>query len=208
MTDDLRPNTPIANIAFEEHDAMNTTTIITISGLDETDEIPPEILAKVVAASLNAAPHSLATARRRLRHRKEKGNPTQSQEKILADADDAIAEIDRFLQSLPPEQLPQISKVLDQCILVGSLLTADFFRNEHLIDLTRERAQQRSRSNGGKQKAGKFKPDTPEIVQQMRELINKGKTNRNAAEIVFKRGLGTSRGANEKTYERWANKFD
>lgn len=59
---------------------------------------------------------------------------------------------------------------------------------------------------GGEMRAGKFRPQTSNIIEEMRRLINNGQSISRAAELVASNGLGKNKEANRALWKRHRNR--
>jgi len=99
----------------------------------------------------------------------------------------------KVLSTIPQELRADVSDALDMAFKGGGLFYEAILRDENLIDVTRERKQQKARSDGGTAKGPRQR--TPDLLDEIDKLLKSdpGMSQRKAADLAL-RNLGISIG--------------
>lgn len=92
--------------------------------------------------------------------------------------------------------------LFDYVFEIASLRTDWRWRRRHKPAIITGRGVRKGGKLGGEMRAGKYKPDTAKIIEEMARLHRDGQTISRAAELTAKKGYGTSKGANLKLWTR------
>jgi hypothetical protein len=91
---------------------------------------------------------------------------------------------------------------LSQALYLGRLLTEAEWRTAFKPSIDTGRPVLSGAKRGGEMRARKFAPHTAKVVEEMRQLKEQGHSIKRAAELVAKRGTGTTAEANRKLWSR------
>lgn len=96
--------------------------------------------------------------------------------------------------------------LISDAIRLGRMLEQYEWRNAHKPSITRGRSVRKGAKTGGDMRRNKLEPDTKMRLYEMRRLIEKGHSQSSAADALARQGIGISKSANLKIWQRHADK--
>ncbi len=150
----------------------------------------------------NRAPRSFKQAKQLLNELPNMSGGDLSKRDFFERAQKAIHAAEQAISKVPKEDYGIIADALDQAFLAGSLLTEDFLRETHILDVEREASQKKARQRGGESKRGHMQPTTKQVLKEMDEKIARGLSVSEAAHFAHRNGYGTSADANRNAYRK------
>lgn len=137
-----------------------------------------------------------------------------TREHFIQQAITKISAAENYVEGLPEKYHADMKQAIGHAFRAGGLLTEEFMRNRHLVDVEREVGMKKARKRGGKAGLGNIAEGTQQLVDRMKKLIiDGGHSAANAARIATREGLGAEKGefkqradANRKRYSEWKNR--